>query len=346
MQPGVFSYHGFAFDSSLVSRRLIEDIERMRASLVVLVEDTSIEAPKNMRDLRLAVEQEVISSSVGFEERNTVTVNLASTLPQVSIVRGGGELHELSRGEGQIEYEWSGTVSSIPDTVEIEARTFRDAGGKDIARVQFAVHGVLPFLHSIPPTIFYAGEAIDFDFRVDGLEDQAQYHWRLYEEPAVGDRLLKTEGRGSHVRYRIPNSYTGKRLVIDATYGGRSFRVLSPHTLAAGHSRFSFPVVQPPTRIALQLPEVPRASSVFRFSASRYHDPHFRGEQPIARLADVDVRVFDESDNPLPVEVWMVRKGEFEFELANRQILAGSRMRIRIEISTGGSTVQRNIQLN
>lgn len=343
---GAFSYHGFYFDSTLVSRDLIDAIERARASLTVIVEDTSIAVPKNMRDLRLEAERPAIYSSVGFEERNTMTVNLASTLPRVSIVRGGGSLRELSRGDGSIVYEWSGVVSSMPDTVEIEARIFRDAGGKDIARTRFAVHGVLPFLHATPPTMFYSGEAIDFDLYVDGLQEQSEYLWRLYEHPPNGEMLLKTEGRGSRVSYRIPNSYAGKRLVINATYSGRSFQVLSPRTYATSDSRFSFPVVQPPTRIDLQFPADPRVSSVFRFNASRYHDPRFRGEQPIARLAEVDVRVYDESDNLLPTEVWMVRKGEFEFELARRTALSDTRLRIRIEISAGGSTVHRNIQLN
>ncbi|MBR9976640.1 MAG: hypothetical protein KFH87_01010 [Bacteroidetes bacterium] len=346
VEEGVFSYHGFRFDTTLVSPDLIDAVERARASLTVVVEDTSVAVSKNMRDLHLEAARSAINSSVGFEARNTITVNLASNLPRVSIVRGGGSLHELDRGDGNVVYQWSGIVSSVPDTVEIEARVFRDAGGKDIARTRFAVHGVQPFLHSTPPTVLYSGESIDFDLQVDGLDEQSQYLWRLFERPPNGELLMKTEGRGSRVSYRIPNSYAEKWLVINATYSDRSFRVLSPRSYALSDSRFSFPVKQPPTRIDLQFPADPGVSSVFRFKASRYHDPRFRGEQPIARLAEVDVRVFDESDNLLPTEVWMVRRGEFEFELARRAALSKTRLRIRIEISAAGSTVHRHIQLN
>jgi hypothetical protein len=345
IESGHFRYRRLSFDTSIVSRELIDEVEHAETTLTVLVEDTSLNQVSSMQALAVEVKRTSISSAVGFEERNTVLVNLGWAHPYVSIVRGKGKLKEISRTERLVEYLWSSTVSSLPDTVEIEARTKRRAGGRDIATARFAVNGVLPFLRGASPERLFAGEDINFDISVEGLDDPSQYSWRLSEEIRPGDQLLKMEGRGPRVAYRIPNSYTDKRLIVDASYNGRSYRFISRDSYISGSSRFTLPVFEPPTQIELQLPVRAAASTSFRFSASKYRDIRFRGEQPVHRLADVRVEIMDEKGEALETDVWMIRKGEFEFSLVNRAAIRKGGERVIVRVLVGGSSEQRSIQL-
>ena len=341
---GVFVYRGRSFDSTLISRDILRDVEERIGVVTVLVEDTSLAQPRSLEGLELTATRGGIASAVGFEERNLLRVNLGWADPSVRIIRGGGRLGVVSRSDREISYLWSGVVSSIPDTVEVEARTHRDAGGKDIARVTFPVSGVVPFLPAPRLDVVYSGEEIRFDVRVSGLDDQAAYEWKLFEE-AGGARLLKAEGRGSLVVYRIPNSFAGKTLEIDAQYDGRVYRVYSRRSHAVGDSRFRLRVVEPPTRIGIDLPDRAPVSANFRFTASRYQEERFRGEQPIDRLADVDVDVRSERGDVFETDVWMVRKGEFEFGLVDRQASRVRGQRVMITIRAGDGTLRRSVFL-
>ncbi len=344
-KAGEFRYRDIVFDTMLVPRAMVDRLEQGRIRLTVVTEDTSLERNKSVQDLRMYVDRVDISSAVGFVEHNRIAVNLGWAAPKVRIIRGGGALEEISRSDRMVEYRWSGTVTQLPDSVEIEARARRDAGGKDIARIGFAVRGVLPVLRSVPPEQLFAGEDLDFDIGVEGLDDPLQYSWKLFEEAGQGETLLKTEGRGSQVRFRIPNSYAGKRLLVDARYNGRPYRFLSRESHASGDSRFVLPVIEPPTRIEAELPLRAPATASFRFTASRYNDDRFRGEQPIDRLADVRVEIINEAGDELKCEVWMMRKGEFEFSLVDRAGLRKGGGRVIVRIHAGGSTLQRSIQI-
>lgn len=342
---GVFQYRGITFDTTLVPRAMVNSIERGGTSLTVVVEDTSLDRPNPLQPLRIDVDRAEISSAVGFVEYNRIVVNLGWTAPKLRIIRGLGALEEISRNERAVAYRWSGTVKRIPRIVEIEARTNRAAGGKDIARAQFSVSGVLPFLRSVPQEQLFAGEDMSLDIGVEGLDDPLLYSWKLFEDTGRGDTLLKTAGRGSLVTFRIPNSYTGKRLVVDARYNGRPYRFFSRASHASGDSRFTFPVIEPPTRIAAELPLDAPASASFRFTASKYNDDRFRGEQPVDRLGDVNVEILNEAGVALKTEVWMMRKGEFEFSLADRTALRKGGERVIVRIHADGSTLQRSIHL-
>ncbi len=342
---GEFTYRGISFDTTLVNRDMIKSIEQTGLTLTVVVEDTSLDRPSSMQPLNVGVSRLSISSAVGFEAHNTVTVNLGWANPTVSVSRGGGELNEISRSDRSIEYRWSDTVSSIPDTIEIMARTKRMAGGKDIAFARFAVNGTPPFLRSAPPERLYAGEDINFDISVQGLDDPQMYSWRLYENAGSGEPLLKLEGLGPRVIYRIPNSYADRRLTVDARYTGRRYRTLSRNSHAAAISRFAFPVFEPPTRIEIQLPARAPASATFHFLASRYSDIRFRGEQPVDRLADIQVEVTKQNGAHLETDVWMTRKGEFEFALVNRAAISDKGERVVVRIRIAGSSEQRSLML-
>jgi len=343
--PGVFVYRGKQFDTSLVSREMIASVEQSRLTMTVVVEDTSLDHMTSLQSLQIEAARAEITSAIGFEERNTVTINLGWAAPTMTIVRGGGQLRELTRTDRMVEYVWSGAVTSMPYTVEIEARANRGAGGRDIARTRFSVSGIQPFLRMAPPDMVFAGEDINFDISVEGLDNPAQYSWRLFEEVGQGEPLLKMEGRGSRVAYRIPNSYADKHLVVEARYNGRPYRFISRASYASGSSRFALPVVEPPTRIGLDLPARAAATASFRFTASKYNDIRFRGEQPIDRLADVQVELTNEEGNVLASDVWMMRKGEFEFSLENRTSIRKGGERIIVRIHAGGNTAQRSIQL-
>ncbi|MBE0642448.1 MAG: hypothetical protein IH600_00030 [Bacteroidetes bacterium] len=342
---GVFVYRDTEFDTTQVTREMISSIEQAGLTLTVVVEDTSLDRPTSLQGLKISAERTDIASAVGFEEQNALTVNLGWASPSVTIIRGGGQLRPVRRNEHSVEYIWSGTVSSLPDTVEIEAHAARGAGGKDIARVMFPVVGVQPFLRMAPPELAYAGEDINFDIGVEGLDDAQRYSWRLFEEVGSGDPSLKMEGRGSRVSYRIPNSYADKRLLVEARYSGRPYRFISRTSYASGSSLFAIPVLKPPTRIEIQLPARAPASSSFRFSVSKYSDSRFRGEQPVDRLVDVHVELINENGDNLATDVWMVRKGEFEFSLENRASVRKGGERVIIRILAGESAEQRSIQL-
>ncbi|MBR9975961.1 MAG: hypothetical protein KFF77_10305 [Bacteroidetes bacterium] len=345
VDDGVFEYRGRRFDTTLISRQTIRKVERAVATMIILVEDTSRLQPRNLQDLRITTERTDIASAVGFEEHNSLFVNLPSADPDVRIVRGSGALRLVGRTDREAEYLWTGTTTSIPDTVIVEARTRRDAGGKDVAQARFALHGEIPFLSAPRLETVYAGEEIRFDVRVTGLGEESAYQWKLYEEAGNSGRLIKSEGRGTLVTYRIPNSYAGKTLLVDARYRGRTYRVYSLRSHAVGDSFFPLRVVDPPTRIAFELPARAPVTSTFGFTASRYADEQFRGEQPVDRLADVDVEVRDESGAQFATDVWMVRKGVFEFTIADRHRTRLRGQRVLITLRAGDGLQRRSIVL-
>jgi hypothetical protein len=345
VEDGVFTYRGIRFDTTLISRELIGEIEQSAHALTVIVQDTSIDVSHPPQVLQLSMERETITSAIGFEETNRIQTNLGWANPDVSLIRGGGSLRRISRSDRGVEYEWRGMVSSIPDTVTVEARVSRGAGGKDIARASFAVSGVLPFLPISRPEEAFSGEEINFDISVSGLDEPARYSWKMYEEAGQGSKVLKAEGRSPRVLYRIPNSFAGKTLIVDARYDGQPYRVYSRRSYVMGGSRFILRVIEPPTRIELAFPDRATVSSIFHFSASRYSNARFRGEQPIARLADVEVELRDQQNRELEVDVWMVRKGEFEFSLVNRKAVRKGGERVMLTIRAGGSTARRSLEL-
>jgi len=338
--PGKFVYHATVFDTTLVPRDMLNSLEQGGVTLTVEVIDTSVSEPKSLEGLALEIERSSISSAIGFEEVNTIRCNLGWSEPEVLIVRGGGRLQRMSATERHLTYRWTGTVTSLPDTVVIESRLSRDAGGKDIARVMFSVGGTQPYLTTPLPSALYAGEELELNVGVTGLEEEDLYTWTLFEEAGGGDLLLKSEGRGPRVQYRIPNSYGGKLLVLEARYRGRPYRHLSARTHQAGTSRFSLPVLEPPTRISVDFPQRASAMESFRFSASRYIDPRFRGEQPIDRLSDVRVDIYDEQNNLIRTDISMIRKGEFTFIIQDKDLISASGERVIVHVHAEESSVR------
>lgn len=343
--PGIFTYDGTVLDTTIVPRAMIASLEQSGVSLAVQVIDTSIRQPKTLEALQLEAERTTIASAVGFEESNIITGNLGWSGPDVRIIRGGGRLETIAGADRSTRYRWTGTVTAVPDSVVIEARLHRNAGGKDIARTAFTVTGTEPYLHRPLPEVLYAGEDLRLDIAIAGLDEDAAYSWTLFEAAGDGDLLLKGEGRGAQVQYRIPNSYGGKQLILEARYRGRPYRYISSQTHAAGRSRFVLPVQEPPTQIQPAFPARASALETFRFTASRYVDARFRGEQPIERLADVRVEIRDEENNLIRTDVSMIRKGEFAFIIQDKDLIRASGERVIVQVHAAEATVQAIMEL-
>ncbi|MDT8322968.1 MAG: hypothetical protein RRA94_02565, partial [Bacteroidota bacterium] len=142
-----------------------------------------------------------------------------------------------------------------------------------------------------------------------------------------------------------PNSYGGKQLVLEARYHGRPYRYVSSQTHAAGRSRFVLPVLEPPTQILLDFPARASVMESFRFSASRYVDARFRGEQPIDRLADVHVEIRDEENNLIRTDVSMIRKGEFAFIIQDKDFIRPTGERVIVQVHAAEASVQAIMEL-
>lgn len=342
---GRFRYRDAAFDSTDVSRAMIHSLENASTTLTVQVIDTSVTRVKTLEELRMELARTDIQSAIGFEERNEMRVNLGWSAPEVSIVRGYGQLEGTAGTDRERLISWRGIVRNSPDTIVLEARLNRDAGGKDIVRRSFAVSGVTPLLRSTLPHQLYAGEDLDLDISVNGLQETALYSWELFEDAGSDDLISKGTGRGPNVRFRIPNSYGGKRMVIEARYRGRRYRYLSAQTHSAGSSRFELLVVNPPTQIQVELPQRASVMQTFKFWASRYIDPRFRGEQPIEKLSDVRVEIRDEEDNLIRTDVSMIRKGEFTFLIQDKDLIRPEGEHVIILVHAGDATRQSTMHL-
>jgi hypothetical protein len=344
-EGGSIEYRGIRLDTADITHAQVHALEHATASVVVRVIDTSLAQPKTLEALRVEASRESISSAIGFEEQNTITTNLGWSAPDVSIISGSGKLKAVSAADRQVEYRWVGVVRSLPDTVVVEARLARDAGGKDVARTQFTVSGTDPFLIEQPPQHLYAGEEMSVNLRVRGLEQESDYTWSLYEAVGVGETVTKASGVGPVGSWRIPTSYVGKRLVLEVRYLGRLYRYVSRQTHRSGISRISLPVEVPPTRIAALLPARAPANAAFRFTASRYSHPRFMGEQPIDRISDVIVEIAASENRQMETSVSMIRKGEFEFELANSASVAAGGEQVLITIRAAGAVFQHTMRL-
>lgn len=342
---GRFRYRDIRFDTTLVSRAMIGRLERADIAMTVQVIDTSVEKVKTLEPLRMTVERQNITSAIGFEEVNTITTNLGWSDPQVELVCGAGRLQRMPGDDRSVRYRWTHTISPLPDTICIEARLQRNAGGKDIARGRFTVAGVQPFLRTPMVSALYAGENLDLDIAVEGLENEDRYSWTLSEDAGAGDLIEKTSGQRPRVQYRIPNSFGGKRLIVDARYDGRPYRWISSRSNAAGDSHFMLPVLKPPTQISVDLPASASVMETFRFTASRYMDPRFRGEQPVDRLADVRVELFDEEHNLIRTDVSMVRKGEFTFIIQDKDLIRPEGERVIVLVRAAEASVQETMRL-
>ena len=331
-QEGQLSYRGLRIDTTLVPVELVRHMETSTASVTVLVIDTSVSQVRAVETVQLDLGSTSITSATGFEERNTVTCNLGWSNPTVQIVRGGGKLTRLRSSDVSIEYLWTGIVGEQPDSIVIEARLQRNAGGKDIVRKAFTLKGEQPFLRTALPRILYAGESLNLNIAVRGLADNSAYSWVLSEVVGRNEALEKMSSTGTEIVYRIPNSFSGKILRLDARYKGRKYMALTPFGYRQLSSTFSFPVVMPPTRITVDFPARARATEALYFSASQYQNPQFAGDQPVSRFEDVDVIITKENGEVLRPVVTMPSKGRFRILLASEGQIneGGERVKLRI----------------
>lgn len=69
------------------------------------------------------------------------------------------------------------------------------------------------------------------------------------------------------------------------------------------------------------------------------------GEQPLDKIADVSVEIINSNNRSLETSVSMIRKGEFEFELANTGSIAPGGEQIIIKIRAGDALFHHTMRL-
>ena len=142
-----YGYRDIHFPKEYIDTKLLERMEQARGQFTLIVEDTASPKIKDVAELELSVENTSISTAVGFEVENSVTVNLGFNRPDVRIIKGKGELVADTLSNDRVnKYTWKGRGEKHAYTVALEARVDREAGGKDIARAAFTVEATKPYL--------------------------------------------------------------------------------------------------------------------------------------------------------------------------------------------------------
>lgn len=339
----VLRYRDHRISASWLDASTRRRLESNTATLTVVVEDTSLTTGRAMEALRMTVSRPTIETAFGYQETNTVTLNHAWFEPSVRLVRGPGRLSRVASTSRDVVYRWIGTVSGARDSVLLEARIAREAGGKDLATASFMIQACDPILTTSLPQRVFAGEDLRAVIRVAGLNEDTAYAWTLFEVADVGSPVKKDSGRGPVIQYRIPSSFAGKRLVVAATYGRRQYRFIDQTTYTGSASRFEFPVSDPPVRIAFTPDARAHVASKFQFTAAMYENPSYRNARPVGTIKDISVVVKNQRGVVVPTIVAMVGKGRFEFSLADKKFIRLGGEWIDIAIRVGGGAVDRRV---
>jgi hypothetical protein len=320
-EDGSLVFRDIVIPAGVVTPSLLYAAEHSRLRVRFCVEDSSRATPAAMQALALAAEQGEMQGAVGVEMENPLRVSLTFFDPELRIVRGPGRIEATRDREGRNSFVWRGAPTRAHELVVLEARLRRGAGGKDIARASFAIAAVEPLLRNVLPREVFEGEYLECSFAAAGLVDPARYAWHLYERASNGATFSKDSGRGTSVQYRIPAGFAGKRLMLSVTYDGRPFRCLLADTYEETISNFTFPILEPPLRLDMQLPGRVPATHVFRFLAHQYSDPRFRGDRPVRSTRDIEVRLRCNGGRQLTPVYGMNTYGDFEFTLQNPKAL-------------------------
>ena len=165
----------------------------------------------------------------------------------------------------------------------------------------------------------------------------------LEEVADIGAPVKKDSGRGPIIHYRIPGSFAGKRLRVQATYNQNPYRFIDSRTYTGSMSVFDFTVTDPPAQIAFEPPARAHIATIFQFTAARYDNPLYRDTRPVGRIQDTKVVVKNEAGVVVPTVVVMVGKGRFEFSLEDKEFIRPGGEWIDISIRIGTATVERRV---
>ncbi|MDH7516570.1 MAG: hypothetical protein QHI48_11935 [Bacteroidota bacterium] len=344
-------YRDAVFPAALVSDTLRESLEKARVTLDIRVEDTSHARHADWAVLKASAERSEISTALGMEIENILTVRHSIDQPEARVIRGFGSVEAFTRSTSETTFRWWGIPRRREDTVVIEFRTERNRVVKDVIRLPFAVHAVEPFLVSPVPDVAYAGEELGCNIMAKGLANEKAYSWELSEIAANREPVLKTSGKGPVVRYEIPDNFQGRVLRLKAMYYSRLYPVTCPLSYERGPSVFPIKVTAPPTHIEVQLPERPSLSQDILFTVYRYADPKFRGKQWASRIQDVKVEFVklasgtSRPDEPINFDVKNESHGRFRISVMSDRYSLALPAPVRLKITSATARYEREFTL-
>lgn len=334
---GSLQYNDFVFASNLISEQTRKAVEQSDTKFVVVVQDTSTPHPVPVDPIAVNVARNKIVSAVGFEETNEVFMNLRGTSPIMRVVYGSGNIERQVSATGEVHHIWRGQVHSKVDSVVIEARVNRGAGGKDIAKVSFLVMPNEPYLVKPAPTAVYAGEDFDMSIQVEGLSNTNSYAWSISMN---GEK--RASGNGALAHYAIPPHSEGNEISVAALYEGKIFRWVNKVTQQISNSTFNFKIQKPPVHIHFtDVNEVP-ATHVFSFEAFRYGRRKF--EKPVS-FQDVSVSIVNERGEEGSIILDMFQEGSFTFRLRDPNKFIRSSQNITITIHAAEALDQNVVRI-
>ncbi len=339
-ENNIVRYGDRVLDESVIPHKALSAAERGYKTLTVRVIDTSWER-SSIASLAIEAERTEISSAVGYEERNRITVTHGKMKPSVRLI-GSGTLTLEKSNPASTVYLWHGIVEHALDSISVESSVSMSDNVMKFARVTIPLRGVLPLQNHQIPRVGYAGEELNCDLSVTGLNNPELYRWELREILTTGETVTKDSGRGPLMRFRIPFNYEGKRLQLLAFYEGRRYQSIDPVSYVSQESLFHFPVVKPPTRIRLALPQRVTATTPLFFSASLFNDPRFEGEQPLTDFKSINARLTRVNGRPVRTVLTMLGRGRFQLSIADKTLIEpnGERLTLHIGINEASLTQQ------
>lgn len=337
MPSGDLRYNDFVFSSELIGKEKRDRVERNATRFTVIVQDTSVPYPIAVQQIAINAAEPKIVSAIGFEESNEIFVNLPGTKPQVRVVYGSGSIEQRNSDDGEVKFFWKGQVRHTIDSIVVEARVNRGAGGKDIARTSFILMPNEPFLITSHPNAAYAGEDFEMSIQVEGLNNAAAYSWTL-----VLNGQVKHSGSNPTVRYSIPRGYENTDLTINALYEGKVYRCITRTNRRVSESNFSFKVVKPPAHIFFDPPSEVTSLHVFSFDAVRYGRRKF--EKPIP-FNEVEVRAESDRGENIPIDVSMSTEGSYSFNFQNPKRFLRNAQDVTITIRAADAFAQEVVRV-
>ncbi len=337
-------FHGRTLPADLFEGDSLEKMQTQRKRLTIVVEDTTQQQrAKFVKGLVLNCDRSTISSALGFEDSNRLSTNLDYLEPSMRVVKGCGRVEKRSDSENRVAYVWMGQVKYQADTVCLEARVNREAGGRDIARVSFAVKGEMPLLQSSIPNVCYAGEGLHADFRVAGLSNPAMYSYSLSLMRTDGEQFLSREHSGSALNIQINAENADKTLRIRAYYNGKPYRYLSPRTLSGGISVFDIAIKTPPYHIDFTPPQKVGTSYAYEFRVYRFSDPKYKEIVEIADIRSVQFEMIKSTGERVRLIAEALRSGYLRYRISTPELIQPKGEEVAIEIKTPQTSIRKKV---
>jgi len=343
---GKLRYRTTVFDSTIISDVMHTEVENSIADITLIVLDTAVVTSRSVEPLRMVISQPEMNTVFGREVENALSVNHAWFEPVVRIISGPGRIEHGTSTSSQAKFFWKGAISTTFDSVVLESRIDRKAGGKDIARGTFFLHAQEPMLIIPYPSNVYAGEDLSCNVSVTGLGIEKEYSWQLFEISASNVLVKKASGVGPQIQYHIPNNFSGKRLFLVARYQGKEYQYIHPLSYQKSDSRFEWRVNDAPIQIRFSPTGHFSASRNYRFSVSQFSDPKYNADNPLSDLSEVSVTLAKANGTNLRVLVERLNApGQFQFMIENKNLLASSGEMVTVFIRAHGQEVQKTIMM-